>query len=137
MRRRHSAFLLPAGVALGLVGFLAPAAQAGSAHFVTVSASTSGNTLTVTGKEAGLGNLDQVRIEVTADAQCVNKGGNKPQADNKQSFGAGEDVPAQNGKANFSVTVTANLQPDCTKSMKLVWSNIVVTDVTNGVSTTL
>lgn len=131
---RRSSLLLPAGVAIAIVGFLAPSAEAGSAHFVTVTAKASGDTLTVSGKEAGLGNLDQVHIVVTAEAQCVNKGGNEPSAENKQAFGNAADFPVQNGKANFSITVNADLQPDCTKSMKLVWSNVTVTDETNHVS---
>ncbi|MEU8527919.1 MULTISPECIES: hypothetical protein [Streptomyces] len=136
--RRHSAFLVPAGVAIAIVGFLAPSAEAGSAHFVgTPTATASGSTLTVKGKEAGLGNLEQVNIQVTADAQCVNKGGNKPSAENKQAFGGGGQFPVQNGKANFSVTVTANFQPKCSPPMSLVWSNVVVTDTTNGISVTL
>lgn len=136
--RRHHAFLIPAGVAIGIVGFLAPSAEAGSAHFVgTPTASASGSTLTVKGKEAGLGNLEQVNIQVTADAQCVNKGGNKPSAENKQAFGGGGQFPVQNGKANFSVTVTANFQPKCSPPMSLVWSNVVVSDITNGISVTL
>ena len=136
--RRHSAFLVPAGVAIAIVGFLAPSAEAGSAHFVgTPTANISGSTLTVKGKEAGLGNLEQINVQVTADAQCVNKGGNKPSAGNKASFGAGVDVPVQNGKANFSITVTATFQPTCSPPMTVAWSNIVVTDTTNGISVSL
>ncbi|MEV6328440.1 hypothetical protein [Streptomyces sp. NPDC051909] len=135
---RRSSFLLPAGVAIAIVGFLAPSAEAGSAHFVgTPTASASGDTLTVKGKEAGLGNLTQINVLVTADAQCVNKGGNEPSADNKDSFGSDVDVPVQNGKANFTVVLTADLQPDCTKSMKLVWSNVTITDTTNDLTVTL
>ncbi|WP_137989207.1 hypothetical protein [Streptomyces vilmorinianum] len=136
--RRHSAFLLPAGVAIALVGFLAPSAEAVSPHFVgTPSVTTSGSSLTVKGKEAGLGNQQLVDITVTADAQCVNKGGNKPAAENKQAFGGGGQFPVQNGKANFSVTVTADFQPKCSPPMTLVWSNVVVTDTGNGIFVTL
>ena len=47
---------------------------AGNAHFVgTPSISTSGNTATATGKIAGLGNIDDIFVVVTADAQCVNR----------------------------------------------------------------
>ncbi|MEU6878613.1 hypothetical protein [Streptomyces sp. NPDC046712] len=135
--RRHSAFLLPAGVAIAIVGFLAPTAEAGSAHFVgTPTVTASGSTLTVKGKEAGLGNLEQINVTVTADAQCVNKGGNKPSAENKQAFGGGGQFPVQNGKANFSVTVTANFKPACSPPMTLVWTNVVVSDAANGLSVT-
>ncbi|MCX5390824.1 hypothetical protein [Streptomyces sp. NBC_00094] len=136
--RRHSFLLVPASVALGIVGFLAPSAGAVSAHFVgTPTVTTSGSSLTVKGKEAGLGNQQSVNISVTADAQCINRGGNNPDAGNKQATGGGGTFPVQNGKANFSVTVTANFQPKCSPPMTLVWSNVVVTDTGNGISVTL
>ena len=69
---------LLAATAAALV--LTAGAVAGSPHFVAVSATTSGSTLTVTGKEAGLGNETQVHIEVTATAECINGGGKHPKA---------------------------------------------------------
>jgi hypothetical protein len=100
---------------------------AGNAHFVGApSISISGNTATVSGKIAGLGNISQINVVVTADAQCVNPGSHKPAADNKQSFSADGDFPVQNGKAEFSVTLTANLQPSCTGPMTIEWSNLVI-----------
>ena len=65
-------------------------AFAGSPHFVsnTVSATRDGNTLTVSGKEAGLGDEDQVHIVVSATAQCINPGDKHPRAANKQSVSA-------------------------------------------------
>jgi hypothetical protein len=100
---------------------------AGNAHFVgTPSISTSGNTATATGKIAGLGNIDDIFVVVTADAQCVNPGSKKPPADNKQAFSADGRFPVQNGKANFNVTLTANLQPSCTGPMTIAWSNLAV-----------
>lgn len=136
--RRRSLVLLPASVALGLVGFLAPTAGAVSAHFVgTPTATASGSSLTVKGKEAGLGDQQTVNISVTADAQCVNPGNNEPQAGNKQATGGSTTVPVQNGKANFTVTVTATFKPKCSPPMSLVWSNVVVTDTGNNISVTL
>ena len=126
-----------AALTLCLVG-LAPPAFAGSPHFVgTPTLSISGDTLTVSGKEAGLGNEDQIHVVVTADAACINPGGNHPEADNKESFNAAGDFPVQNGKANFSLTVVAAFQPNCSPPMTVVWSNVVVTDTTNGISVTL
>ncbi|MEU4996528.1 hypothetical protein [Streptomyces sp. NPDC021622] len=136
--RSRSILLLPAGVAVGILGFLAPAAGAVSAHFVgTPTATSSGSSLTVKGKEAGLGNQQTVRISVTADAQCVNRGGNDPSAANKQSTSGEAISPVQNGKANFTVTVTATFKPKCSPPMTLVWSNVVVTDTGNRISVTL
>ena len=112
-----------------------PQAVAGSPHFVgRTSVVADGNTLTVSGKIAGLGNEEQVDVQVTADAQCVNPGGNKPQAGNKQSFSAAGQFPVQNGKAEFSLTLTATFQPDCSPPMTVEWSNVVVTDTTHNIS---
>jgi hypothetical protein len=116
-----------------------PAAWAGSPHFVddTVTCSTSGNTLTCSGKEAGLGDEAHVHIVVSATAECINPGSNHPQAANKESVAAQGDFPVQNGKATFSLTVTATFQPDCSPPMTVQFSNISVADTTNGISISL
>jgi len=104
---------------------------AGNAHFVgTPSLTTSGNTLSASGKVAGLGNIDQITVTVSGEAACINPGSKKPQAANKQTVSADGDFPVQNGKANFQVSATATFQPDCTPPMTVQWSNlsIVVTD---------
>lgn len=120
-------------VAVLLLSVASPA-LAGNAHFVFVTTSTSGNTVSTVGKIAGLGNEAQVHVVLTADAQCVNPGGNKPQAANKQSVTAAGDFPVQNGKADFSLTATAVFQPNCSPPMSVVFSNVVVTDTTHGIS---
>src|SRR5215475_7204668 len=75
MQRRILSIL----VGIAFVSFLAATgAWAGSPHFVECSVTTSGNTLTVDGKEAGLGDEDQITVVVTADALCINSGGNHP-----------------------------------------------------------
>jgi hypothetical protein len=126
-----------AALALTLACFSTPA-LAGSPHFVgTPTATISGDTVTYSGKEAGLGNETQIHVVVTADAQCVNPGGNDPQASNKQRFNTAADVPVQNGRANYTLTVTAIFSPSCAPPMSVVWSSIVVTDVTNGLTVTL
>lgn len=100
---------------------------AGNAHFVgTPSLGTSGNTASASGKIAGLGNIDQVYVSVTGDAQCVNRGNKNPEAGNKQTVGAGAQVPVQNGKANFSIGLSASFQPNCSPPMRIVWSNLTV-----------
>jgi hypothetical protein len=136
--KRLAAGVLAAVSVIGVAGSM-EAAWAGSPHFVsnTVQATIDGNTVTVSGKEAGLGDEDQVHIVVTADAACINPGNNHPKAANKESFSTAGDFPVQNGKAEFSLTVTATFQPDCTPPMTLVWSNITVTDTTNGISRSL
>src|SRR6266480_661549 len=105
----------------GAIG--APVAWAGSPHFVgAVTATRTDNSLTVSGKEAGLGDEEEVNILVTATAECINQG---------------ENVPVQNGKANFSLTVTATLKPSCSPPMTLAFTDVTVTDTTNGISTSL
>jgi hypothetical protein len=112
--------------------------QAGSPHFVddTVQISRSGNTLTVTGKEAGLGDEAQVHIVLSATAECINPGTHHPKAANKTSVSAAGDFPVQNGKANFNLTVTATFQPNCSPPMTVRFTNVKVEDTTNGISQT-
>jgi hypothetical protein len=112
-------------------------AFAGSPHFVGVQSSVSGNTLTVSGKEAGLGNETQVHIVVTATAECINGGSHHPKAANKTSVAAEGDFPVQNGQATFSLSVTASFQPDCSPPMSVVFSNITVSDTEHGVSASI
>ncbi len=122
-------------VAVVTLAFAGPA-SAGSPHFVsnTLTATQDDGTLTVSGKEAGLGDEDQVHIVVDATASCINPGNNKPQAGNKESVSAEGDFPVQNGKAEFSLTLTADFQPDCSPPMTVVWTDITVTDETSGIS---
>jgi hypothetical protein len=133
MRRTAAIYLilLSAFVALG-----SQAAYAGSPHFVsnTVTVSRADNSLTVSGKEAGLGDEDQVHIVVTATAACINPGQHHPKAANKESVSAEGNFPVQNGKAEFELTVTATFQPDCSPPMTVVFSNVTVTDTTSGIS---
>jgi hypothetical protein len=104
------------------------AALAGSAHFVgTPKVTQSGDSLLVSGKVAGLGNETQIHVVASAQAACLNPGQQFPQAANKQTFSAEGDFPVQNGKANFSLTLTATFQPKCTPPMTLVWGPVTIT----------
>jgi len=118
--------------------FFVPTAFAGSPHFVgTPTVTRSGDSLTVSGKVAGLGNETQVHIEVSADAACLNRGENFPQAANKETFTAAGDFPVQNGKAEFELTLTATFQPKCSPPMRVVFGDVTVTDAEHGLSVTL
>lgn len=127
-------------IAIGLTLFIAltlavSTVLAGNPHFVgNISIVRDGNSLTISGKLAGLGNEDQVEIRVEAEAACINPGSKKPQAANKESFSAQGTFPVQNGKADFSLTLTATFQPNCSPPMSVVWTNIVVTDLTHGLT---
>lgn len=111
--------------------------RAGSPHFTVCSQSSSGTTLTVDGKEAGLGNETQVHIEVTAAALCINTGGHHPKAENKASVSAAGDFPVQNGKALFSLEATATFQPECAPPMTVVFTDITACDTAHDVCCTL
>jgi hypothetical protein len=132
-------FIVIAAAVLFSAAALATPAYAGSPHFVDDKATVAvdGDTLTVTFKEAGLGDEPQVHVVLTADAACVNPGGNKPLAANKQAFTAAGDFPVQNGRAEGSLSVTAVMDPDCAPPMTVEYSNVVLTDVTNGISLAL
>jgi hypothetical protein len=133
MKRR---ILLALGAAVAALTLVSVAiAGVTGAHFVgNPTITTSGNTTTASGKVAGLGNVEQIEVTVSGDAACINPGSKKPQAANKESFSATGTFPVQNGKAEFSLTLTATFKPDCTPPMTVEWSNIQITVTAPGVS---
>jgi hypothetical protein len=123
-------------LALATAAVAVPAAWAGSAHFINnaFSITRSDDTLTVSGKEAGLGDEAQIHVVLSATALCINGGGNHPKAVNKASLSAAGDFPVQNGKADFTLSVTATFQPECSPPMTVAFTDVTVTDTTNGLS---
>jgi hypothetical protein len=119
---------------VGAMAAISAVAFAGSPHFVTADATRSGNTLTATFKEAGLGNEPQVHVVLSATALCINNGGQHPKAVNKTSVNAAGDFPVQNGKAEGTLSVTAVFQPDCSPPMTVEFTNVTLTDTTSGVT---
>jgi len=130
---------LAAAVAAILAAGAPPPAFAGSPHFVddTITASRTGDTLTVTGKEAGLGDEAQIHVVVTATASCINPGDNHPKAANKEDLTAEGTFPVQNGHADWTLDLTAVFDPSCSPPMTIVFTDVVVTDTTNGLTATL
>jgi hypothetical protein len=128
--------VLLAVLALATAAVAAPAAWAGSPHFINsaFSISRSDNTLTVSGKEAGLGDEAQIHVELSATALCINPGSHRPKAANKTSVSAAGDFPVQNGKADFTLSATATFQPQCSPPMTVVFTDVTVTDTTNGLT---
>ena len=123
------------GAVIAMLAVTVAVTTAGSPHFVgDCIKGQSGNTITATCKEAGLGDEAQINVTLTADASCINPGSNHPKAANKASVAAGATVPVQNGKANYTLTGTATFSPNCSPPMTVVFSNVTVTDVTNGIS---
>lgn len=105
---------------------------AGNPHFVTTSVTCSEDSVTVCVKEAGLGDEDQITVLITLTAACINPGSNRPKAANKTDIADVSEQPVQNGRADFCQTITPVLQPDCSPPMSLVFTNLTVSDETNG-----
>ncbi|MFI7410191.1 hypothetical protein ACIBU0_16155 [Streptomyces sp. NPDC049627] len=74
---------------------------------------------------------------MTATAQCINPGDHGPKASNKQSVAGGGQFGVENGKVDFTVTLTATFQPSCSPPMTVQYTNVVVADTTNNISVTL
>jgi hypothetical protein len=107
--------LLALAAVFATAALAAPAAFADSPHFISASAAvdSSGN-LTATFKEAGLGNnATTAGITLSADAtavyQCFNKGGNHPQAGNKETVSgpvsSSGSFDVRHGSTSGSITV--------------------------------
>ena len=128
MMRRILAVTAATLMSLFGVALVSTPAHAGNAHYVDdkVAITRDGDTLTATGKIAGLGSEPQVHVVLTATAACLNPGENYPQAANKQTVSAEGDFPVQNGKAYFTLSVTAAFQPSCSPPMSVVYSGISV-----------
>jgi hypothetical protein len=138
MRRR----LLGLAATMGMLGAIglgtATSAFAGSPHFVgTPTVSTAGNTITVSAKEAGLGDEAQIVAVLSGTASCINGGGNHPKAVNKTSFSTSSTEPVQNGQANYTLTATATFSPACSPPMTVQFTSATLTDQTNGLTVTL
>jgi hypothetical protein len=126
-------FTILAALALAAAALSVSIAWAGNPHFVSVTVTREGNSLLVEGKEAGLGNETRVHIEVRATAECINPGSHHPKAENKEDVSAEGEFPVQNGKADFSLTLTAEISPNCSPPMTIRWSNVEVEDTEHEV----
>ena len=99
---------------VGLVGGIAAVAWASSAHFVKGPTVTQGtNSITVTAKVAGLGNVATADFSLSGQATavygCFNKGGNHPSASNKEgptAISSSGTFPVRNGSASPSLTLS-------------------------------
>jgi hypothetical protein len=140
-------------ILIGIAASLAAAAAiAGSAHFVRgpdASINSTNANVTVTWKEAGLGDTTTVDYQATAVAsaryQCVNRGGKCPAAANKQDVlsnvsASGSFASGKNGAINGSLTFEppeGTLNCPGGQVLKMVsasYTNIALADLTNGIS---
>jgi hypothetical protein len=126
-----------------------------SPHFIFAnSAIANDGSLVVTFKEAGLGDNQLITEQLTgtgdATYQWFNHGGNKPQGNPFQAPTVQLDVSGQfpsgkNGQITASLTaqpppppdsfVDANHSSNWVAKLDVFYSNLVVTDLTNNVST--
>lgn len=138
-------------LAFGVLALAAGAALAGNAHFVNgpdASLNTSTGAVTVTWKEAGLGDTTLVSYEASADAraryQCVNRGGKCPAAANKQDvFGPVSASGSFASGKNGSITGSLTIQPPAStlncpggqvlKFVSVSYTDIALADLTNDV----
>jgi hypothetical protein len=147
---KHLRRILLASVAVSTIAGGVAYAVSGKFHFADATLQTNGD-LTVAFKETGLGNtgFSSVTIDVTAKGsvvcQCVNNGGNCPNAANKSSAsglvsGSGS-FPVSNGNTTGTITVhppaCAQTSPSCQPPMALEvlqvsYSGIMIQDVTVG-----
>jgi hypothetical protein len=118
-------------LAVGLVLALAISTAslvADSPHLIgQVTVQQSGNTLTITASIAGLGGADSATFGLvgTVDlfSRCYNRGGNKPQADNKQEtleVNSTATFPVSNGRTNVQFVISPLSSLSCPGSQVVV-----------------
>lgn len=110
--------ILATSLFLAMVGFTAGTARAQSPHFIhtaTVTGIDSSGEVTVSFKEAGVGNSTFVSYSFTADASadygCINGGSKHPKAANKATSqgpvsSSGTFQSGKNGSISASLTLT-------------------------------
>jgi hypothetical protein len=126
--------LVAAVLALATAAVAVPLAWAGSPHFVGSGSAVKNadGSLTVSAKEAGLGDEAQINVTISATAECINPGQKHPKAANKESVSTTTNEPVQNGKSDYSETLVATtISPNCSPPMTIVWTDVTVTDNTN------
>lgn len=150
MRKPYRHILAVAAVFIAALAFAAVAQAA--PHFAAATSSVNNDgALVVNFDERGLGN-ENIDYTLTADATalyaCINRGGKNPSAANKQSFedqvSGGGTFAAKNGRVQASLTAGPLPAPQftCPSGQRRVlaavtYTNIVLTDTTNNVSTTV
>lgn len=105
---------------------------AASPHFIgTPKLTVSGNSINVTASIAGLGDAEGATFSLDGSvdvfSRCYNRGGNKPQADNKQetiAVSQTETFPVRNGRTNVSFTITPLSTLDCPGNQVVVIESI-------------
>ncbi len=143
--------LLAAALSVTALVLAAPALAAAPKFFLATSSVNNAGALVVSFDERGLGN-ENIDYTLTADATavyaCINRGGKHPQAANKEAFegqvSGGDSFEAKNGRVIASLATGPLLAPQftCPSGQRRVlaavsYTNIVLTDTTNNVSTSV
>jgi hypothetical protein len=148
MRKPYRHILAVAAVCIAALAFAA-VAHAGPNFKSATSSVNDAGALVVDFDESGLGNGDidyTLSADATALYACINKGGKNPSAANKRAFEgqvtAGASFEAKNGRVQGRITTGPLLAPQftCPSGQRRVlaavtYTNIVLTDTTNDVST--
>jgi hypothetical protein len=152
MRHFHRTFAQVTALSAAVVALAAGPATAASPHFVRGDAQTGGSSLTVSFKEAGLGNALTVTVQASADYvavfQCINGGGKNPSAANKTTIDgstsqSGTFVSDRNGNVVGTLILQAPTVTDngfsCPPGQRetlaaLSWSDVRVDDLTTSAS---
>jgi hypothetical protein len=119
--RKSMRRIMLAVVTVLTVGLTAQTALADNPHFVgQPTATLSGTSLLIQFKAAGLGTGDYADFTLTGDltvfSRCFNRGGNRPQADNKQeTISVSEEgtFAVRGGQTTGSFSLTAESTLDC------------------------
>ena len=129
MRQPVRLSIVAAALALAALAF-APAAFADSPHYIkgpTATVNVNDNSLTVSGKAAGLGNtvtsVDfNITGSVTTSSQCFTKSGNPVNGVPKQQtvpVNATGTFPVRNGQTTGSITVEPLSTLECTGNQEV------------------
>jgi hypothetical protein len=135
---------------VALLTLVAAVTWADNPHFIRATAALDNDdNLVVSWKEAGLGSNVVVQYTASADAtaefQCVNRGGQCPQASNKQSVeGPVSATGAFSSGKNGQITASLTVEPPASTLVcpgnqhvevaSITYSNISLSDDTNGVT---
>jgi hypothetical protein len=149
MNRPVRRILLTTATLVAIFALAAPAFAAAPKFHAATSSVNNDGALVVSFDERGLGN-ENVDYTLTADATalfaCLNRGGNHPQAANKEAFegqvSTGASFEPKNGRVVADLTAGPLAAPQftCPSGQRRVlaavtYTNIVLTDTTNNVST--
>jgi hypothetical protein len=120
------------GAVVAALMITATAVFAVSPHFLYANVtSVTSSSITVSFKEAGLGNsLNSVNITLSGSAVCINPGSKHPKAENKTGFAVSGTFNVSNGQATGTLTGTAEISPTCSGPMTIAWTDLVLTDTT-------